>query len=156
MYLELDNSDYMWAYGITKTICECSYISNIRSSIIGEETKNKRSLLEWVRSNKNGQINGFENYYWNGVTCLEMAKIIDEIIVKDIFWEGIRHVYSPRKVSKYELVSLISKYYKLDIKIKKQFLEEKIDRTLSSIYDNYFLIPDIEEQLKDLSEWDDE
>ena len=84
-YTELDPADYMWAYGITKTIGECPYICNIRSSIIGEEIKNKRSLLEWVRSNKNGQINGFENYYWNGITCLEMAKIIDEIIIKDFF-----------------------------------------------------------------------
>ncbi len=153
-YNELDNADYMWAYGITKTLGECSKICNIRSSIIGEENKNKRSLLEWVISNKNSTINGYTNYHWNGITCLQMAKVIQKIINEDLIWEGTRHIYSPTSISKFDLVNLINKIYNLNISINKYELPNSIDRTLSSIYNNDYEIPEISKQIKDLFEWE--
>ena len=153
-YNELDNADYMWAYGITKTLGECSNICNIRSSIIGEEKKNKRSLLEWVKSNKNSTINGYTNYIWNGITCLQMAKVIQKIINEDLIWEGTRHIYSPNAISKFDLVNLINEIYNLNITINKYKLPNSIDRTLSSIYNYDFEIPEISKQIKDLFEWE--
>tara|TARA_B100000212_G_C27344447_1_gene520678 strand:- start:54 stop:908 length:855 start_codon:yes stop_codon:yes gene_type:complete len=155
-YNELDSPDYMWAYGITKTLGECSRICNIRSSIIGEEQKSKRSLLEWVKSNKNSTINGYTNYLWNGVTCLQMAKVINKIINEELIWEGTRHIFSPKEISKYDLVKLINETYNLNIFIKAYDLPNSIDRTLSSIYSYDFGIPDISQQIKDLFEWENE
>ena len=149
-YSELDKPDYMWPYGITKTAGECSLICNIRSSFIGEEKSNKRYLLEWVKSNKNGAINGYTNYFWNGITCLEMAKVIKQIINEDLLWCGTRHVYSPNIVSKFELISLINKYFNLNIKVNKFDLPNKVDRSLTSIHKSNFNIKNLDLQIKEL------
>ena len=106
-------------YGTSKSLGELCKATIIRTSIIGEETINKRSLLEWVRSNRGGEINGFTNHMWNGVTCLQLSKIIEKMIREKFYWEGVRHTFSPRSVSKYELVSLINEIYDLNIKVNK-------------------------------------
>ena len=48
----------------------------IRTSIIGEEKKNKYSLIEWLKKNKNGNVNGFSDLLWNGFTTKYLALII--------------------------------------------------------------------------------
>ena len=45
--------DELNEYGISKSLGELCNGTIIRTSIIGEEMRNKRSLLEWVKSNKN-------------------------------------------------------------------------------------------------------
>ena len=66
-------------YSMSKSLGENKNLTNIRTSIIGEEITYKKSLLEWVRSNKAGStIYGYVNHLWNGVTCLELAKFIDD------------------------------------------------------------------------------
>lgn len=72
-------------YGISKSLGEPENATVIRTSIIGEEVKNKLSLLEWVKSNSGKDINGFTNHIWNGITCLQFAKVCDEII-ENIFF----------------------------------------------------------------------
>ena len=137
-------------YGLSKSLGELCKASIIRTSIIGEEIKNKRSLLEWVKSNSGNEINGYTNHYWNGVTCLQLAKIVQKIIVENKFWNGIRHIYSPRSVSKFELVSMINDVYNLDIKINEFQTKNSIDKTLTSIYNKDFTIPDLFEQIKEM------
>jgi dTDP-4-dehydrorhamnose reductase len=136
-------------YGTSKSLGELCDATIIRTSIIGDEINNKRSLLEWVKSNKNGEINGYVNHYWNGVTCLELAKIILEVIDKKLYWEGVRNIFSPISVSKYELVNIINNVYKLDIKINK-FETEIVDKTLISIYEPFIKIKNLEEQIIEL------
>ena len=77
-----------------------------------EESKNKLSLLEWVKSNKNMEIKGFKNHLWNGVTCLQLSKLIFNFIKNNINWSGVRHIFS-NQVSKYELVKYINEIYEL-------------------------------------------
>jgi dTDP-4-dehydrorhamnose reductase len=119
-YTEKDSHDSLDEYGKSKSLGENLDICNIRTSIIGEEKNNKKSLIEWVISNKNGTIDGYENHLWNGVTCLELSKFIDKLIGEDLIWEGIKHVFSPNTVSKYELVSDINEIYGLGITINKK------------------------------------
>ena len=142
-------------YGISKSLGELCNGTIIRTSIIGEELRNKRSLLEWVKSNKNNEINGYTNHLWNGVTCLELAKIIDKMIAKNIFWKGIRHIYSPIPVSKYELVSIINEKYNLNIKINSFETDKPIDKTLTTIYDTnkIFNIPILNDQINEMKEY---
>ncbi len=135
-------------YGISKYLGEFADCCIIRTSIIGEEKYNKTSLLEWAKSNKNKEINGFINHFWNGITCLELAKIIKNIIDKNIFWKGVRHIFSPTTVSKYDLICFINEIYNLNIKINK-FETNKVDKSLSSIYNTKFNIPNIYEQIKE-------
>lgn len=135
-------------YGISKNLGESHDGTIIRTSIIGEEVNNKKSLLEWVKSNKNKQINGYINHYWNGMTCLELSKIVMEIICKELYWKGIRHIFS-EDISKYELIKIISKVYKLNINII-EYKTDKVDKTLRSVYPSMFNMASIKQQIKDL------
>lgn len=139
-------------YGLSKILGEPEKACVIRTSIIGEEISNKKSFLEWVLSNKNGEINGYENYYWNGCTCPTLVRYIEYIIENNIYWYGVKHFYSDKIVSKYELAVIINNIYNLNIKINPIKLEKDIHKTLTSIYENNFYIKPIEEQIKELKE----
>ena len=133
-YIETSEHNEINIYGITKSLGENLNSCIIRTSIIGEELLNKKSLLEWAISNKNGSINGYTNHYWNGITCLTLAKIINNIIENNLYWKGVRHIYSPDYVSKYELCCIINKIYNLNINITKLSTDNICNKTLSSIY----------------------
>ena len=155
-YSEIDIHDEINDYGISKSLGELGYNTTIiRTSIIGEEIKNKYSLLEWVKKHNNETINGYNNHYWNGVTCLQLSKIIYNIIENNIWWSGVRHIFSPNIISKYELVKIINKIYELNNNIIKFNTEKTIDKTLNTIYDtnSIFNIPTLEKQILELKEY---
>lgn len=153
-YNELSFHDETNDYGMSKSLGELCNATIIRTSIIGEELTNKRSLLEWVKSNKDKEIYGFINHFWNGVTCLQLAKIIYKIINENLYWFGVRHIFSPRSVSKFELISLINEVYKLNIKINP-FETEKVDKTLITIYNtnDLFNIIDLKKQIAEIIDY---
>ena len=151
-YNEYDTHDETNIYGVTKSLGEPDNCCVIRTSIIGEELEGKKSLFEWVKSNKDKKINGFTNHYWNGITCLQLAKILHEIVKGNKYFFGVRHIFSPNSVNKYELVNMINDIYKLNIIIDRKETN-KIDKTLMTIYPNIFDIPDIDIQIKELSEF---
>lgn len=142
-------------YGVSKSLGELCNATIIRTSIIGEEINNKYSLLEWVKSNKNKEINGFINHYWNGVTTLQLSKIIYRIINEKLYWKGVRHIFSQNVVSKYELIVLINNSYNLNIKINKYKTIKNINKSLTTKYDTnkYFLIPKLNIQIEELSNY---
>lgn len=153
-YNENNRHDSTELYGITKSmgekICEGVKMCIIRTSIIGEEGKNKNSLLEWVLKNKDKKIDGYENVLWNGVCCLQLAKIIEHIVRTKQLWRGTRHFFSPQPVSKYRLCKIINDVYELNITIQKKITPHK-NMTLSTLYDfpEGVTIPTIEEQIKE-------
>ena len=135
-------------YGITKSQGEPSQATVIRTSIIGEELLNKKSLIEWVKSQKDQEVKGYTNHIWNGITCLQFAKICEEMINKNFFWKNIKHIHSPDKVNKFELVKLISDIYDLNLNIVPFETPEKCDRSLRSIRtDINFDIPSLKDQI---------
>jgi dTDP-4-dehydrorhamnose reductase len=148
-YNEISEHDSNKLYGITKSLGEHINGCIIRTSIIGEENSNKLSLLEWVKKNKNGKIQGFSNFYWNGITCLTLAEIIKKMIIENKFWTGVRHIYSPEIVNKYSLCKIINDIYNLNIHIEEYELDSPKYMTLTTIYENDFLsdILPIEEQI---------
>ncbi|MFA5152799.1 MAG: sugar nucleotide-binding protein, partial [Clostridia bacterium] len=154
-YIETDLHDVSDIYGRTKSLGEPEKSTVIRTSIIGEEISNKRSLVEWIKSQKDKEVNGFTNHFWNGITCLQFAKICEKIINEDLYWEGVRHIFSPSAVTKAELVKLVSDEYDLNLKIKKVEAEIKCDRTLRSIFPtcNNFNIPELHRQIHEMKEW---
>jgi dTDP-4-dehydrorhamnose reductase len=151
-YHEYSIHDEMNDYGISKSLGELCDGTIIRTSIIGEELENKRSLLEWVISNENRTINGYFNHFWNGVTCLELAKIIYKIINENAYWKGVRHIYSPTSVSKYELCKMISDIYELNITVK-EFDTEIVDKSLSTVYEKSFNIPELKDQIIEMRDF---
>ncbi len=133
-YIEYDTPDPMDMYGRSKFLGELIDASVIRTSIIGEELKNKLSFLEWVKSNKGKEVNGFIDHQWNGVTTLQLSKFIFEIITKGITWNRMLHYHSPQVYSKYKLIQLISdKFLDGNITVKPVRIED-VDRSLKSMH----------------------
>ena len=141
-YTEVDTPDAEDIYGVTKSMEPCRKAMVLRTSFIGEELYHSRSLVSWLISQKGKIIKGYMNCFWNGVTCLSLAEIVTDIILNYKYKVGLRHVFSPNTVSKFELCSLISKTYKLNLEIMPTHAEEisgtkinkTLDRSLSSIY----------------------
>jgi dTDP-4-dehydrorhamnose reductase len=131
-YNEFDDHDCIDIYGKTKSLGEPSNCMVIRTSIIGEEIFNKRSLIEWLKLNKEKQINGYTNHYWNGLTTRHLSQQLVKIIKKNLFKKDLFHVFSNETVSKYELIKKINKKFKLNCKIKKYKTLESTDRSLDS------------------------
>ena len=148
-YNEQDKHDETNDYGLSKSLGEMGPATIIRTSIIGEELANQRSLLEWVRSEKGCQIYGYTNHLWNGVTCLQLTEIIKQIIDQKLFWTGVRHIFSPRSVSKFQLIKMINQIYNLEIQILEFKTNQSIDKTLGTIYETnqQFEIPDLFTQI---------
>jgi len=153
-YNELCESDASNVYGMSKYMGECKHATVIRTSIIGEELYNKKSLLEWIKSFKtqpHKSIPGFTNHYWNGITCLTLAKYIEFLIINDLLWIGTRHVFS-ESVTKYELIKMVCSVYKISNSIIPTE-DEPINRTLSSIHSSLYSIPPLLQQLHELYEF---
>lgn len=151
-YTEDSLHDCTDVYGKTKSLGEPTSCTVIRTSIIGDEVTTNRSLIEWVKSQRGNEINGYLNHHWNGMTCFQTAKVFEDIITHNKFWGGVRHIFSPNSLTKHELVSAIAKTYDLDIKITPHLTQDKCDRTLSTTYvganhPDTFNIPDIEDQI---------
>jgi dTDP-4-dehydrorhamnose reductase len=140
---------------MSKSLGEPDNCTVIRTSIIGEEFKNFLSLIEWVKSNKDKTVNGYRNHIWNGITCLQFAKLCEHIINKNLFWNGVRHVFSPTSATKAQLVKLISDIYNLNVHVIAVETAIKCDRTLSTIYPIILEIPELYEQIKEQKEFKD-
>ena len=152
-YNEDDVYDVNDVYGMSKAMGEVSDVCIVRTSIIGEEINNGRSLVEWVKSESGNSIFGYTNHFWNGVTCLQFAKICDQIISKNLFWEGIRHFHS-NKLDKFELVSLINEVYSLKIDISKKETKSPCDRSMTSKFKlEDFNIPPLRNQISEMKEF---
>jgi len=134
-YTEEDYFDAEDLYGLSKNAGETNECMVIRTSIIGEENGNSRSLLEWAKSQAGKEVNGFTNHLWNGVTTLYLAEIIEKILTNNLYQKGIFHIHSPNTVSKYELLKIFNEVYDLKLNINPVEAKESIDRSLSSIYD---------------------
>jgi len=115
-------------YGKTKSLGEPDNCMVLRTSIIGEEVHKNASLIEWVKSNKGGTINGFTEHIWNGVTTKQYADICNQIISNKLYKNGIFHVHS-NDVNKFDLLNTINNKFNLNIKINA-VKTAKVDRTL--------------------------
>ena len=149
-YCEDIPHDALDVYGKTKSLGEPENCTVIRTSIIGEEINNSRSLVEWIKSRKDLDANGFTNHTWNGVTCLELAKCINDIIKNYNYWLGVRHVFSPTSVTKDVLLKLINDTYDLNITINNTEAASPCDRTLSSNCDSEYAILELAEQVSEM------
>lgn len=156
MYSEDDLHDSTDVYGKTKSLGEPLNCTVMRTSIIGEEIGQGRSLIEWIKSMKDKSANGFINHNWNGMTCLQVAKIFEDIIINNKYWKGVKHIPSPNITNKFELVSTVSDIYELNITVNPVEDKNPIDRTMVSKYnplDLNFTIPSIKQQIAEMKEF---
>ena len=163
-YTESSLFDADDTYGMTKNAGEDKeWNINLRTSIIGEERLQSRSLLEWAKSQAGKAVNGFTNHLWNGITTLQFAKCVKLIIEnEDLMWfltdpgfYRLAHIYSPKDVNKFELLNIINTAYDLNLNITATEAVIPCDRRLRSIYSisDDLKIPTLDIQLKELREF---
>lgn len=152
-YTEKSAHDEQDIYGRTKSLGEPEDCMVVRTSIIGEEKVNKRSLIEWAKSQAGKDVKGYTNHTWNGVTCLQFAKLVEQFIAKNTSWLGVRHVFSPTSVNKFELMSLINEAFDLNLKIEAFAPPAACYRTLSTVHPEIVKecrVPELKDQLFEL------
>jgi len=106
-YTELDLPTETNWYGRSKALGEIVNKKDLtmRTSIIGPELKeNGTGLFHWF-SKQTGEVKGYSNHWWNGITTLELAKQIDRVL--DIDLSGIYHFTPELPITKGDLLSLI-------------------------------------------------
>lgn len=97
-----DMVDAVDDYGFSKVSGERGMV--IRTSIIGEG--NPLGLLDWALSQD--KVNGYTNHYWNGITCLELARHIPFYIGR--YQPNTIHLHG-YTYTKYDLLKKIYKVY---------------------------------------------
>ena len=151
-YDEKDLFDSEDLYGISKNCGDISGCMTLRTSFIGPEKNPGRSLLEWAFTQKGKTINGFTNHWWNGVSTLNFARIVERIVKENRYSEGIFHMFSPDTVTKFELVNIFNDVFNLGMTINPVEAAEFCDRSLSSIHPLTSVVSQIpiREQVKEL------
>ncbi|MGM7700952.1 dTDP-4-dehydrorhamnose reductase family protein [Pseudalkalibacillus sp. Hm43] len=126
----------------------------VRTSIIGPELKDGIGLFQWFMK-QTGQVNGYVNVFWNGVTTLELAKAVHHFIEENV--SGLYHLTAPEKVSKYTLLKYIQDTFdRRDLSLVP-FENAHCDRTLLNTREDvrYTVVP-YEVMLQELRDWMDE
>lgn len=155
-YVESDLKDGKGYYAQSKALGEI--INNkdltIRTSIIGPDLNpNGIGLFNWF-INQKGKINGFTQVFWSGVTTIQLAKSIKEIIFSNNLITGLVHLTNNKKISKYDLLLLLKKNYGLNNIEIEQYNSYAVDKSLINTRNDVFTnIPNYEDMIIEMNEW---
>ncbi len=149
---EIPNEDYLDSYVESKiksfnVLINNSNVNIIKTSIIGPEINNKKSLWEWIANNKDKKILGYTNHFWNGVTTLQWAKIALMIIKNDIKSNVINIGSVP--ISKFNLLNLLNKKLNLNKVVTPHSADYPIDRLINTD----LIVDNIEKQIDEMIIW---
>jgi len=153
-YVETDFRDGNDVYSRSKALGELINDRDLtfRTSIIGPELNmNGLGLFCWFMK-QSGAVSGYSDVYWTGVTTLELARAIDKAIDNNLV--GLYHLVPSSKISKYDLLKLISKIWnKADVEIKKDS-NKKVDKSLINTRKDFdFKVRNYETMLLELFNW---
>jgi dTDP-4-dehydrorhamnose reductase len=112
MYTEDDPSDAEDLYGKSKYIGElrdAAHAVTLRTSIVGRELKSSRALVDWFLAQQ-GAVHGFRRSIFSGMTAIELARIMRDVVVPDASLHGLYHV-SSAPISKFDLLKLFAAQY---------------------------------------------
>jgi len=150
-YTEASETTAADLYGRSKALGEPANALVIRTSIIGPERQHLYSLLAWFLA-QSGSCRGYTNHHWNGMTTLQLSRVVDQIMQADLYVHGLRHVFS-NDVSKYELLSLMREAYQRDIVIEPYEDAAAKDNRLRTVHPEFMahlVIPNLRAQLAEL------
>ncbi len=149
-YLESDYRDADDIYGRCKALGEIFSDNHLtlRTSIIGPEIKIEgEGLFHWFMHQK-GNVNGYTNAFWGGVTTLELSKVILESINQNL--AGLIHITNGNKISKFEMLQEFNKFFNTDLEIHP-FEGKSVDKSLKSERTDFnYKIPLYSEMIKDM------
>ena len=118
-YLESDPSDAEDLYGKSKFLGEVATANalTLRTSIIGRELTEHRSLLDWFLSRNHSSVGGYTKVIYSGVTTNHLAELVGSLISRHPGLNGLYQVASD-PISKYDLLDLVRDSYHLDITLQ--------------------------------------
>jgi dTDP-4-dehydrorhamnose reductase len=166
-YLESDSFDPTDYYGYTKVLGEAALKNTmtLRVSVVGVERESTTELLNWVLKHPlKSTVLGYVNHIWNGITPLHLARLLSGVITEDLHFKGVQHIVPGNKVSKYQLVKLISSAFNRDdLEIVEKTTSVSVDRSLDSQdrtrnarlwgASGYDVPPTIEDMIAEYHQW---
>lgn len=107
------------SYGRTKALGEIRYdhTLTIRSSFVGQELAVHSELLGWFLQQRGKVIKGFTNARYSGISTIEMARIVGDIIESYPEISDLHQLSIEEPVSKYELLCMARDAYGVEVEI---------------------------------------
>jgi dTDP-4-dehydrorhamnose reductase len=140
-------------YAQTKAIGEIINKKDLtlRTSIIGPEINHDGiGLFHWFSKQK-GQINGYSNVIWTGVTTIELLNAIKSAISEDLC--GLYHLVNDKKISKYNLLDILNHEFNRNYILVKD-TKYKIDKSLvNNRTDFSFKVNEYKDMILNLKLW---
>lgn len=130
-YVETDFPDADDLYGRSKLLGEVDYphAITLRTSIVGPELAGNHGLLGWFLSQV-GPVKGFRRAIFSGLTTVELATVIRDLVLPRPELRGLYHVASS-PISKFELLTLFAAAYEKTNEISPDD-QLVIDRSLNA------------------------
>lgn len=123
----------------------------IRTSLIGPECDiNGTGLFNWFMS-QHGKINGFANAIWTGLTTIEFARVIEQLLLTRA--HGLFQCVPANAISKYKLLCLFDKYFPGDrtvVRIENDLVDKSL---IQSVGETNIQIPGYEEMISEMAIW---
>lgn len=152
-YTTDDRPDAESFYARTKMLGEVVNEKDItiRTSLIGPEyEKDGKGLFNWF-FNQKGEVKGFANAIWTGLTTIEFAREIETLLMKRA--HGLFQLVPDYSVGKYELLIMFEKNFPGKRNIRR-IENERVDKSLVQIINGYGLIvPDYDSQIREMKTW---
>lgn len=116
-YREADTPDAHDLYGLSKFLGEvdAEHAITLRTSIIGHELGSAHGLVGWFLA-QSGSVRGFSRAVFSGLPTVELARVIDEVVLPRPELRGLYHV-SAEPINKLDLLRLVAQAYAKDIEI---------------------------------------
>jgi dTDP-4-dehydrorhamnose reductase len=139
-------------YGASKAAGEPLQACVLRTSIIGPEWGRADSLLCWFL-NHQGPVQGYTHHLWNGVTTLELARVISLMLREGADRKpGLRHIHG-EDITKHDLLVLMSRVLGHPIEVQPNAPGQPRDTRLATRYPQDLArweVRGFEQQLRDL------
>ena len=142
-------------YGRSKALGEVDNDKDVtlRMSLIGPDTRPQgQGLFNWYMQ-QDGPIDGYTGALWNGITTLELCKVIERVLEEDV-----TGIYSPllaEYISKRDMLQLFNKIFGRKVEVKSVYKgQNKVLTETRSDFD--YEVLDLIQQLKEMKGWIDE
>lgn len=141
-------------YDRSKALGELNDEKNLtlRNSIVGPDiNENGIGLFNWFMK-QNGEINGYTNAMWTGMTTLQLAKTIEAAALSGA--HGLVNMVYKENISKYDLLKLFDRYVRNDEVKINQYDGFSLDKTLvRTNFEFDCAVPDYKTMVIEMSDW---
>lgn len=123
-----------------------------RMSIIGPDMQEKGiGLFNWFYA-QTGNVFGYTNAIWNGITTIELARGVNEAIKQNL--TGLYHLVPNENISKYNLIKLFAKTFnRTDISVSPDSTTTQDKTLINTRTDFNFIVNNYPAMLKDMNNW---